>query len=148
MAILGKFEVNVIVDGEEAPEYDDNVTVPLFKLGPSPTVSRYVEAMSGAFFGFRICIEEGYTIGSEDNLLAKVYVDGEQVLGRFIPLEKPKQSSKRQSSRRRLRSRIVKTISHVPSVDPDICNEEKMQFSDIQLCMASFEPTARFEYRN
>lgn len=147
MAILGKFEVNVIVDGEEAREYDDNEVVTVSKSDPPPTVSRYVEAVSGAFFGFRICVEEGYTIGSEDNIVAKVYVDGEYVMGRFIPLEKSKQSSGRQPSRRRLRSRIVETFSHVPSVDPDICNEEKMQFSNIQLCMGFFKPTARIQHQ-
>lgn len=136
MAILGKFEVNVIVDGKEAREYDDDddddeVVTPeeAEEAHSPPTVTRYVEAVSGAFFGFRVCVDESYIIGQEDHIAARVYVDGEYAVGRMLPVEPLPRSSKR-----RLRSRICSHISYVPGSGPNSRIQEKLRFSDIKLC--------------
>lgn len=145
MAILGKFEVNIIVDGKEAREYDDDeeevvTSEQAEEANSPPTVTRYVEAVSGAFFGFRVCLEEGYIIGREDHIIAKIYVDGQCVVGRFLKVEPSPRSSKQ-----RLHSRICLCISDVPGSGPNSHIHEKLRFSDIQLCTVSEAPGTNFE---
>lgn len=73
MAVLGIFEAQVVVNGTPAHEYDDDEN-------PTPhdakSVTKYVEAVSGAFFEFKVNIDPDYHFTDEDGLAAYAYVDG------------------------------------------------------------------------
>jgi len=72
MAILGKFGVEVTVDGTLAREYDDDDNAP---VKPN-SVTKYVEAIAGAGFGFVVRVDPSYRFTDEDSLFVGLYIDG------------------------------------------------------------------------
>jgi hypothetical protein len=85
MTILGKFEVQVFVDGTRAEEFDDDEDE-----GPLPgvnEVTKYVEAVSGAYFEFKFFVEANYEFSEEDAISFSVFVDGKRIIGRFVQEE-------------------------------------------------------------
>ena len=72
MAILGEFRVEVIVDGIPANEYVNDEIAP----AKPNTITKYVEAVSGAGFGFHAQIDPSYRFTDEDCICVELYVDG------------------------------------------------------------------------
>lgn len=77
MAILRDFEVQMVVDGVTANEYEDDD-----ETTPAPyTITKYVEAISGARFGVQFALNPNYEFTLEDCVTIRVRVDGAEVDG-------------------------------------------------------------------
>ncbi|RMZ89405.1 hypothetical protein DV736_g3364, partial [Chaetothyriales sp. CBS 134916] len=87
MAILDHFEVQVIVDGKAANEYDDDTDDAQPANNAPNTLTKYVEAVSGKTFQFRICIHPGIVWANADCFVARPYLEGYQHKG--CVLQKP-----------------------------------------------------------
>jgi hypothetical protein len=128
MVVLDSFEVSVIVDGESAQEYDDDEVEAEFKAKYPTSVSKYVEAVSGAFFAFRVCIKKDYVAGEENTISARIYVDGKPSVRQIISIKK-----RHGSSRQGIRSQAIRTVSNSPGMSggkPILLN---LQFADLEL---------------
>lgn len=128
MAILDAFEVSIIVDGEPAQEYDDDEVEEEFKAKYPTSVSKYVEAVSGAFFAFRVCIKKDYLAAQENAIVARIYVDGKISTNPVISIKK-----RRCSPRSSLRSEVVHTASTCPGMSGSQPIRQKLQFADLEL---------------
>ncbi len=83
MAILDKFEAQVFVDGIRAEEFNDDDE----DAGVLPVVSqitKYVEAVSGAFFEFKFMAETSYKCTAEEALNFELFIDGEKMGGHLF----------------------------------------------------------------
>ncbi|EXJ58346.1 hypothetical protein A1O7_05771 [Cladophialophora yegresii CBS 114405] len=83
MPILGKFEVQVFVDGTRAEEFDDDeegVVLP----GRRQETTKYIEAVSGAFFEFKFFAEANYKFLYDHAISFDVFVDGEHIIGTYM----------------------------------------------------------------
>ncbi len=88
MAILGECEVQIIVDGTPAKEYDDNEEE---VTDNDKTVTKYVEAAAGSHFAVKSDLQASYNFTQgEDSVTTYVEVDGHHVTsglllrGRFL----------------------------------------------------------------
>ncbi|KAK0514523.1 hypothetical protein JMJ35_003140 [Cladonia borealis] len=79
MAILKEIEVVIRVNGQELKEYDDEDA----SNDNESSVSKYVEATSGAQFQIATTAPRSYQFSS-DALLMKIYVDGVYVEGSLL----------------------------------------------------------------
>ncbi|KAK5217890.1 hypothetical protein LTR99_003284 [Exophiala xenobiotica] len=87
MAILGKCEVQVIVDGTPAEEYDDDEEEEV--TDNDETVTKYVEAVAGAHFAVKFLLQPSYHFTrGEDSVTAYVEIDGHPVGGRMLERDK------------------------------------------------------------
>lgn len=75
MAVLGIYEARVVVNGIPAREYNDDEDDNQTPQDP-PSITKYVEAISGALFEFKAKIDQAYQFSDEDVLVAYAYVDG------------------------------------------------------------------------
>ena len=75
MAILHSFEVTVLVDDEECPEYVDNEIVDTASLK-----STYIEARPGAHFKILLEIMPGFDFGKANYLKWEIFLDGNSVI--------------------------------------------------------------------
>ncbi|ETI22677.1 hypothetical protein G647_06753 [Cladophialophora carrionii CBS 160.54] len=83
MPILDKFEVQVFVAGTRAEEFDDDDE----EGGTSrrsQEITKYIEAVSGAFFEFKFFAEANYRITYEQAISFTVFVDGERIIGTYM----------------------------------------------------------------
>jgi len=132
MAILDDFEVDVLIDGEPADEFDDDDVDEEFEAKYPNSVSRYVEAVSGAFFAFRVRIKSSYVAKDEDSFNIDIYVDGKRIGTPTIGITKRKGAT---------RGKIIKDSEDVTSSmferrDGKLV-ERTMQFSNIELSTLS-----------
>ena len=78
MAILNEFKVEVIVDGKPVNEYEDDDD-------PEPnvvnTATKYVEAVSGKEYSFRITIGPRAPWGGAEFICAKPEIEGKHLSG-------------------------------------------------------------------
>ncbi|KAK5465123.1 hypothetical protein LTS15_001686 [Exophiala xenobiotica] len=83
MAILGKCEVQIVVDGTPAEEYDDDDEEEV--TDNDRTVTKYVEAVAGAHFAVKFLLQPSYHFTQgEDSVTAYVDIDGHYVGGRLL----------------------------------------------------------------
>src|ERR1700761_2081407 len=81
MAILQDFEVMVFVGDVQANEYEDDDEKPT----ALNEIVKYIEAVSGAQFTFRLRVDETFRFEKADAIAAYLYVDGEYSGGDVIP---------------------------------------------------------------
>ena len=75
MPSLDNFTVQVIVDGHPANEYDDDNDEP--DASKPRHITKYVEAVSGKKFKFKVFIKPNYRFREEEDLISvRVYLDG------------------------------------------------------------------------
>lgn len=72
MAILRDVEVTISAKGSTLPEYDDDAE----ELGPSNTVTKYIEALTGADFQIDYRIKPTFQMIST-GIAIRIYIDGE-----------------------------------------------------------------------
>ena len=114
MAILKKLQVSVAVNDKDLPEYDDDEAEQL----PN-TVTKYVEAVSGATFQVHVSSEKKSARYGGTSLSFKVELDGEGI------------------SKQHLRGR--KTKSEIKGIRKLIDGQwtlERSRFSDIDISMS------------
>lgn len=137
MAILDAFEVHIIIDGKVAEEYDDDAVETDFKAKYPKSVSKYVEAVSGVFFEFRVRIKKGYVARQEDCIDAGINVDGKDVATQPIGIRKRKGAT---------RGKIIRdaedTISRIRGVCGGKAVMQTMQFSNLEFSTLSTEVQA------
>jgi hypothetical protein len=75
MAILHSFEVTVLVDDEECPEYVDNEID-----GTASFKSSYIEARPGGHFKIQLEIMPGFDFGKANYLKWEIFLDGNSVI--------------------------------------------------------------------
>ena len=123
MAVLGKFHVEVMVDGTPANEYDDDddETVP----AKPNTVIKYVEAISGAGFGFGVRVDPSYEFTDEDCINVRTQVDGKCVGGMML-----KQQAFEDDVKRGRFSTLSVTGRH--SIEPTGAVLNKFQFANLE----------------
>ncbi|OCT51331.1 hypothetical protein CLCR_08692 [Cladophialophora carrionii] len=83
MPILDKFEVQVFVAGTRAEEFDDDEEEGGASRG-TQEITKYIEAVSGAFFEFKFFAEANYKITYEQAISFTVFVDGERIIGTYM----------------------------------------------------------------
>lgn len=81
MAVLDHFTVEVIVDDRLAAEYDDDDDT---QPEQRHSVIKYVEAVSGKVFKFRIRVAPTYQFRDEDAIGASVTLDGKSAGSRYL----------------------------------------------------------------
>ena len=81
MAVLDHFTVEVIVDDRPAAEFDDDDDT---QPEQRHSVTKYVEAVSGKVFKFRIRVAPTYQFREEDTIRASVTLDGKSAGGRAL----------------------------------------------------------------
>ncbi|KAJ9498434.1 hypothetical protein H2202_006121 [Exophiala xenobiotica] len=92
MAILGKCEVQVIVDGTPAEEYDDDEEEEV--TANDKIATKYVEAVVGAHFAVKFLLQPSYSFTQgEDLVTARVEIDGHYAEG--IVLDRKRVLNKR-----------------------------------------------------
>lgn len=84
MAILDGATVKVRVNGKYAREFDDDEEL---DDGHPNTITKYVEAVSGAPFAFDVEVS-GVDVGPEECLAVYVFLDGTMGAGRIIASRK------------------------------------------------------------
>ncbi|KAK5053829.1 hypothetical protein LTR84_001791 [Exophiala bonariae] len=133
MAVFSRLEAHVVVNGKHAKEYNDSDAEP--EPNSTPSVSTYIEAVPGAFYGFRFWIRAGYDARKENIIAASVFVDGQLVAQPFIGVKKLHPANSH--------SRCVQTTRDCFSVTA-LCEgkqvEQKLQFKEIELCTTPLDP--------
>ncbi|KIW66853.1 hypothetical protein PV04_06145 [Phialophora macrospora] len=86
MTILGKFEVQVFIDGIRAEEFDDDEEEQC-GLPRVNEVTKYIEAVSGAYFEFRFFAEANYEFSNENAISFTLFVDGKRIIGKYVQEE-------------------------------------------------------------
>jgi hypothetical protein len=83
MAILGKCEVQIVVDGTPAEEYDDDEDEEV--TDNDKTVTKYVEAVAGAHFAVKFLLQPSYHFTrGEDSVTAHLKIDGHRAGGKLL----------------------------------------------------------------
>ena len=72
MAILDEFEVRIKVNGQFAPEFDNNEEIDEYRPN---TISKYVEVVSGAYFSILASVT-GFDSGAGNLVRCRRYLDG------------------------------------------------------------------------
>lgn len=91
MAVLDELpglEAQIIVNRTPVKEYDDDVEEVMDK-----TVTRYIEAESGAEFEVRLIFQRMFNVSARHSMIAELFLDGKY--GNSIILRKEKQLSLR-----------------------------------------------------
>lgn len=80
MAILNEqhAEVEVIVDGQPAREYDNDDDT---EVDTETTITKYVEVVSGKEFAFRILLKSSFVWNGADTVTARLQIDGKRLTG-------------------------------------------------------------------
>ena len=81
MAIFGLYEVQVFVNGTPANEYEDDEEETPSRPNKA---TKYVQAISGANFEFKVLVDPRYTFGDSNCITASLRIDGRYAAGRIL----------------------------------------------------------------
>lgn len=131
MAILGDFEVTVNIGGVPATEYDGDQHDGEGDQQSATSVTKYIEAVSGQFFGFVLTVKRGYVMPIGDTIAWRIKIDGKFVTGINF--------------QRDLLARNGGFVDHLDGIDRRINGQnilQKFKFSDLSLrrCFKHFKP--------
>lgn len=133
MAVLSKFEVTVLVNGEKAEEYDDTEEEEADENDANEddaernTVVKYIEAITDASFSFEFLLHPIYNPGCL-YISFHTYIDGQYARGRLI---------KRSEFPIRWRGHPARvSLDHVWSKNNDQWAKQTFKFSDVPFRMS------------